>query len=111
MSREPGMGTPSEPRADPAGVLGEASRRIDEQLPYVSTARADGVVWIDLAAEHRRLRMMEELFNVGIGREPGSTRSLIDQTTATPKVTKARDAAHRMAERLAARGFELVRRV
>ncbi len=69
------------------------------------------MVWIDLRAERERLRVLEELFNVGIGRAPDSTRSLIDQTTATPKVTKVREAAHRMAERLEARGFQILKRV
>ena len=115
MSREPKVARPApdpEPasEADPAAVLGKAGGRVDQAPPYITLARADGVVWIDLAAERQRLRVLEELFNVGLGRAPDSTRSLIDQTTATPKVTKVREAALRMGERLSARGFQIVRR-
>jgi hypothetical protein len=113
MSREPrtARSAPAaepELQADPAAVLGEAAGRVDRAAPYITIARADGVVWIDLAAERQRLRVLEELFNVALGRSPDSTRSLIDQTTATPKVTKVREAALRMGERLSARGFQIV---
>ncbi len=114
MSREPKVARSApdaepEPQADPAAVLGKAGGRVDQAAPYITLARCDGVVWIDLRAERERLRVLEELFNVAIGRAPDSTRSLIDQTTATPKVTKVREAAHRMSERLSARGFQILR--
>ncbi len=113
MSREPRTARTepaAEPEADPAAVLGDAADRAVGPPPYITLARADGVVGIDLRAERERLRVLEELFNVGLGRAPDSTRSLIDQTTATPKVTKVREAALRMGERLSARGFQIVRR-
>ena len=112
MSKEPkaARAAPAEePKVDPAVVLGDAARS-DGRPPVITIARADGGVWIDLAAERERLRVLEELFNVALGRAPDSTRSLMDQTTATPKVTKVREAAQRMAERLGARGFEITRR-
>jgi len=97
------------PEADPEILLRDPDRPADRP-PTITVVRADGSVWIDLKAERERMKVLEELFNVALGRAPDSTRSLIDQTTATPKVTKVRDAAHLMADRLAARGFEIVRR-
>ena len=113
MSKEPKAARAAAveaPKADPAIVLGEAGRP-KARPPVITIARADGGVWIDLAAERERLRVLEELFNAALGREPDSTRSLMDQTSATPKVTKVREAAQRMAERLGARGFEIIRRI
>ena len=114
MSKEPKAARAAlaeTPEADPALVLGEAAPRSDGRPPVITIARADGGVWIDIAAERERLRVLEELFNVALGRTPDNTRALIDQSTATPKVTKVREAAQRMAQRLGARGFEIVRRV
>ncbi len=113
MSKEPRAARAAAakaPEADPAVVLGDAAKRPDGPPPHITIARSDGGVWIDLKAERDRHRMLEELFNVALGRTPESTRSLIDQTSATPKVTKVREAAQRMAEQLGARGFEIVRR-
>jgi len=110
MSKQPRASTAKEPKADPAAVLGDARAQAEGAAPMITIARADGSVWIDLRAEREQRRVLEELFNVALGRAPDSTRSLIDQTSATPKVTKVRDAAQRMAERLGARGFEIVRR-
>jgi hypothetical protein len=111
MSKEPkaAKGATAEKPADPEALLEDSGVRID-QAPVITLARADGSVWIDLRAERERLRVLEELFNVALGREPASTKSLIDQTMATPKVTKVREAAHRMSDRLATRGFEISRR-
>ena len=114
MGREPRAARTAaaevEEPADPTVLLQDAVRPVVAEPPTITVARADGSVGIDLRAERERMRVMEELFNVGIGRAPDSTRSLIDQTTATPKVTKVKAAAHRMTDRLAARGFEIVRR-
>ena len=106
MSKEP---TAAPAAADPNILLGDAAPRVDAPAPTITIARADGSVWIDLKAERERRRVLEELFNVALGRAPDSTRSLIDQTTATPRITKVREAAERMSERLAARGFEIRR--
>ena len=72
MSKEPkaARAAPAqEPKAeaDPAVVLGDAARS-DGRPPVINIARADGGVWIDLAAERERLRVLEELFNVALGR-------------------------------------------
>ncbi len=117
MSREPRRARAAvveiaiEAPADPRVLLQDAVRPVVTTSPTIFVARADGGVWIDLQAERDRIKVLEELFNAGLGRTPDSTRALIDQTTATPKVTKVREAAQRMAERLGARGFEIVRRV
>ncbi len=103
--------TPAETTGDPTLLLQDAVRPVMTSSTTIFVARADGGVWIDLQAERDRIRVLEELFNAGLGRTPDSTRALIDQTTATPKVTKVWEAAQRMAERLGARGFEIVRRV
>jgi hypothetical protein len=101
---------PPEPVADPAILLGAAGVRADGPPPKVSIARCDGADVIDLTAQREHRRLLEELFNVALGREPDSSRSLIDQTSATPKVIKVREAAQHMEEQLGARGFEIVRR-
>lgn len=101
---------PPEPQADPAILLGAAGVRPDGPPPQIAIARSDGADVVDLTVLSEQRRMLQELFNVALGRDPDSTRSLIDQTLATPKVTKVREAAQRMAEQLSARGFEIVQR-
>ena len=114
MSKEPkaARAAPAEePMVDPALVLGDAAPRSDGPPPVINIARANGGVWIDIVVEQERQRVLEELFNVALGRSPDNTRALIDQSSATPKVTKVREAAQRMAQRLGVRGFEIIRRV
>ncbi len=99
----------AEAKADPAITLGQPAAPVGPP-PKVAIARCDGADVIDLGAQREHRQLLEELFNVALGRDPDSSRSLIDQTSATPKVIKVREAAQQMEEQLGARGFEIVRR-
>ena len=116
MSKEPksaraalAKAPPPQAEPDPAITLGQPEAPVGPP-PKVSIARCDGADVIDLGAQREHRQLLEELFNVALGRAPDSSRSLIDQTSATPKVIKVREAAQQMEEQLGARGFEIVRR-